>query len=358
MVEFEARFKNFLARRQDCKIVDDGSHHTPGGVADFLLDGGNICAELKCLDEDTLEKLQAFAAELIETRDLAVYGNVPFEEIIDGQADRGELNRTAIYKIARRLETEFRDANKQLKNTKKTLQLPRAQGLLIFANTKNQALDPKLAGSFISWLFNRRKPSGAPVCSSIDAVLYLTLIHDVGDLGGVRLQPAITLLRDDRPEYKRLDDYLQTFLEDWAAFNGIPMFAAEKPFEEIEDFSRTPMRRMGLAKGVKGFKIAINFEFPALCPKCGATFAHPAGNGNSMYINEPQKELLVVGLVCPQCDNIAATRVADLAVDRDGDTISVYPWLGRLENISGADWRKFIDRSGGPASATFNNRAT
>jgi hypothetical protein len=225
---------------------------------------------------------------------------------------------------------------------------------LIFANTKNQALDPKFAGSFISWLFNRRKPDGAPVCSSIDAVLYLTLIHHVGDLGGVRLQPALTLVRDDRPDYKSLNDYLTAFLEDWATFNGIPMFAAEKPFEQIEDFSRTPMRRMGLPKGVKGLKIALNFEFPALCPKCAATFAHPAGNGNAMNVNEPQKDLLIVRVICPRCHDVAATRVADLAVDRQGDTISVYPWIGRPEEMMGADWRRFIDRSEGPASAAFN----
>jgi hypothetical protein len=126
------------------------------------------------------------------------------------------------------------------------------------------------------------------VCNSIDGVLYLTLIHDVGDLGGVRLQPAIVLLRDDRRDYAPLDEYLRRFLEHWAAFNGIPMFTAEKSFDQIEDFSKTPMRRTGLqgaepTSRPNGMKIAMNFDFPALCTKCGATFAHPAGNGNATH---------------------------------------------------------------------------
>jgi hypothetical protein len=352
MNEFETRFHNFIAALPDCKILDDGSCNTPGGVADFLLNRESVCAELKCLDKDMLEKLQEFATELIETRNVDIYGRIPFEKIIEDQPDRGKLNRRAIYKVAQRVETDFRDANKQLRNTKKVLQIDNAHGLLIFANTQNQPLDPRLAASFLSWLFNRRKPDGQPVCSSIDAVLYLTQIHDVGDLDGVRLQPAITLFRDERPDYEPLKDYLMALLEDWAAFNRIPIFMAEQSFGQIEDFSMTPMRRAGLLKNLKQKPsppyIAWSFPMPALCQNCGTKFAHPAGNANPMYKNEPQKDFLVIGFVCPRCDDIAATRVADLAVDRDGDTISVYPWSGSLDDMLKPEWRRFIDRSNPP----------
>lgn len=350
MNEFESRFHSFIATLPGCKILDDGSRNTPGGVADFLLNWDIVCAELKCLDKNMLEKLQEFATELIETRNVDIYGKIPFEKIIENQPDRGKLNRRAIYKVAQRIETDFRDANKQLRNTKKDLQIPNAHGLLIFANTQNQPLDPRLAVSFLSWLFNRRKPDGQPVCSSIDAVLYLTRIHDVGDLDGVRLQPAITLFRDERPDYEPLKDYLAAFLADWAAFNRIPLFMAEKSYEQIEDFSRTPMRR-----GLKNLKrkpvppyIAASFPMPALCQNCGARFAHPAANANQMYKNEPQKDFLVIGFVCPRCDDIATTRVADLAEDRKGDTISVYPWTGSLDDMLKPEWRRFIDRSNPP----------
>jgi hypothetical protein len=352
MNEFERQFRAFITNRPDCRILDDGRQNIPGGIADFLLNGEQICAELKCLDEDTLEKLQAFATELIENRNLNIYGTVPFEKIIDGQADRGKLNRKAINKIARRLETDFRDANNQIKNTKRALRIFQAHGLVILANTGNQPLDPRLAGSFLGLLFNRRKPDGQPICSSIDAVLYHTQIHNVGDLDGVGLRPAITLLRDGRSQYEPLKAYLDRLLEDWAAFNGIPMFVAEQSFDQIKDFSRTPMRRMGLGKAIKsnakGLRIAASFPIPARCKKCDATFAHPAWNGNAMYVNEPQKDLLVVGFVCPRCDDIADTRVADFATDRDGDTINVYPWTGSLDDILKPDWRKFIDRSERP----------
>jgi hypothetical protein len=108
MNKFEVRFKSFVSGLADCRVVDDGFRR---GVADFLLNGGRICAELKCLDMDTVAKLQAFATELIDACDLPVYGTIPFDRIIAGQEDRATLNRKAIYKVAQRLETDFRDAN-------------------------------------------------------------------------------------------------------------------------------------------------------------------------------------------------------------------------------------------------------
>jgi hypothetical protein len=64
-----------------------------------------------------------------------------------------------------------------------------------------------------------------------------------------------------------------------------------------------------------------------------------------MYVNEAQKDFFVVGFVCPQCDGIADTRVADLAVDREGEVIRVYPWTGSLDDMLKPDWRQFIDRA-------------
>jgi hypothetical protein len=180
----------------------------------------------------------------------------------------------------------------------------------------------------------------------------LTQIHSVGELDEVRLNPAITLVRDERPEYAELKTYLSEFVEEWAAFNNMPLFAAEQSYERIEDFSRTPMRRRVLPKSLKENPkppyIAAKFSLPALCQQCGAKFAHPAGNGNPMYINEPQKDCFVVGFICPRCDQVAETRVADLTLDRDGDVIRVYPWTGTLNDFLGAEWRTFIDRNDPP----------
>jgi hypothetical protein len=67
-----------------------------------------------------------------------------------------------------------------------------------------------------------------------------------------------------------------------------------------------------------------------------------------MYVNEAQRDFLVIGFVCPKCNKIADTRVADLAVDKEGEVIRVFPWTGSLDDMLKPNWRNFIDRSDRP----------
>ena len=352
MNDFEKRFRQFISSRSECKILDDGKSNVNGEIADFLLDAKRIIAELKCLDEDMIEKLQTLATEIIDGRNLEFYGEFPFSDLIDSQPDKNELKKQAVLKIAGPLERHFKKANSQIKNIKRQLNLEDSHGLLILANTHNASLEPQAALWFLSVLLHRRKQDGSPICSSIDCILYLTQVHRVGELDGVKLQPAVTMLREEHYKYDGLDKYLQELLEDWAKFNNVPIFFSEKPFHEITDFSKIPMRRGGLLKDLtkrpKGWYIAVSFSMPALCGNCGARFAHPAADRNPMYVNEPQKDLLAVGFVCPRCDGIAATYAADLVVDRKQDIVTVYPWTGTVDDFLRTDWRSFIDRRNPP----------
>src|SRR5262249_5205910 len=153
-------------------------------IADFLLDDNRIVAELKCLDQDMIEKLQEFATEIIEGRNLEFYGKFPFSDLIEGQKDKNELKKRAVLKIVGPLERHFRKSNSQIKNIKKQLKLEKAHGLLILANTHNATLEPDVALWFLSVLLHRRKHDGSPICSSIDCILYLTEVHQLGELDG------------------------------------------------------------------------------------------------------------------------------------------------------------------------------
>lgn len=352
MEKFEDRFRRFVASRPDSKILDDGKRNPEGGIADFLLNHDSIIAELKCLEKDVIEKLQAFATKIMEDRKLLVYGAVPFSKIVETQPDREELKREAILKIGTSIERHFKKANDQIKNTKSKLNLMESSGLLILANTDNPTVEPDVAMWLLWLLFNRRKEDGSPICSAIQCVLYLTELHTAGDLDGTKLRPLISFFRDKGPRYEPLSKYLDVFLEDWAAFNRTALFITDEPYKLGKDFSQTPMRRGGLMRQLKEEPprpfIAATFPLPALCPHCGSRFAHPADRKNSMYVNEPQKDLLVVGFVCPRCDDIAATHIADLAVDRQGDIIRTHPWTRPIEDLLAPNWRDFIVRRDTP----------
>jgi hypothetical protein len=346
MTEFEKRFRRFIAGCPDCKILDDGNSNPPGGIADFQLNGDRIVAELKCLEEDKLVRLQRMATALIETRDLPVYGKVPFFKIIENQPDRAELSRKAILVIAGRLQYDFKDANRQIKKTTHRLGLKNSHGLLILANTSNQPLDPELAHGFLSLVFGKRKKDGPPICSSIDCVLYLPQFHTLGQLpDGVGLRPAMPLFRDERVEYEISRSYLvNTFLKRWAAFNGQRYFVTDQPFPETKDFSNAPLRSNS-EQTQSGWFIEIHFTIPRRCRDCGTTLDfQAAGYKQRMQYREAQPGCFVVYIFCPTCDQVAEVYAADRALDQKGNVSHVYPWDGTPDDLAAENWRTFIRR--------------
>jgi hypothetical protein len=350
MTEFEKRFRRFIAGCPDCKILDDGVSNPPGGIADFLISGNCVVAELKCLEANKSEPLQRLATELIETRQLPIYGEIPFDKIIEDQPDRSSLKRKAILTIAGRLQDDFKDANNQIKNTKSRLGLKDSHGLLILANTSNQPLDPQLAHDFLSFVFNKRKEKGGPpICSSIDCVLYLPQLHTLGRLpDGAGLQPAIPLFRDQRVEYEVFRTYLvNTLLKNWAAFNGQRYFVTDQPFPETKDFSNRPLRSLERKseQTKPGWFIETHFTLPRSCRECEATLDfEPTGHKQLMQHREPQPGCFVVYVFCPTCDEVAEVYAGDLAVDRKGNVVNVYPWSGTPTDLTATNWRSFIRR--------------
>ena len=79
------------------------------------------------------------------------------------------------------LKAAVKKANKQIKETKRALDLPEFKGLLIIANNNNTALDPRHARELIFRLLSKETFSG------INSVLYLTagqpVLVDGWDLG-------------------------------------------------------------------------------------------------------------------------------------------------------------------------------
>ena len=346
MTELEKRFRSFIASCPDCKILDDGNSNPEGGIADFLINGDRVVAELKCLATDKLDALQRLATELIETRDLAIYGEIPFDRIVEDQPDRSSLKRKAILTIAGRLQDDFKDANNQIKNTKSRLGLTDSHGLLILANTSNRPLDPELAHDFLSFVFNKRKEKdGPPICSSIDCVLYLPQLHTLGRLpDGGGLQPAMPLFRDERVEYEPVRRYLvNTFLKKWAAFNGQRYVVTDQPFPETKDFSNAPLRSLDTAakQSQRAWYTQPHFVTPRRCLECGIGLECPPV-GERMYTDKPQPNCFVLFFVCPSCHQVAEVQVADLGVDRQGNIVNLHPWAGTQADLTAANWRDFI----------------
>jgi hypothetical protein len=134
----------------------------------------------------------------------------------------------------------------------------------------------------------------------------------------------------------------------WAAFNGQRYFVLEQLVSKIKNFSKTSVRQVderGPNQNQRGWFIQTHFTVPRICRECGATLDfQPAGHKQPMDYHEPQPGCFIVHVLCPTCDQVAEVYAADLAIDRKGEVVNVYPWSGTPVDLTAANWRNFIHR--------------
>jgi hypothetical protein len=104
-----------------------------------------------------------------------------------------------------------RGAHRQIKQTKETLGLPEAKGLLILANEGNMDFEPYNLLLLVAHILNKKHPDGFPQYSSIHAVSILShnLLVSSPDLPS----PAFFWLNGHRPFCENSLQVLQSKLE-------------------------------------------------------------------------------------------------------------------------------------------------
>ncbi|MFH0918384.1 MAG: hypothetical protein V1830_04555 [Candidatus Omnitrophota bacterium] len=224
MDNFEQIFKGFINQVPGCEVLEDvfDKHRLRQfSNADYFLKNREIVAELKCLEQDSMPKLQEFVDELKETRGKIFFGEMAFDKYIKDFPDKDRLNKKAIKIVTHALKNDIGKANKQILETKQALGLSNSSGLLIVINVNNRALKPDLARHALLSLLNTRSFLGKTNYNSISACMYISEAHP--EFG---LLPFIVMDRD-RSKSKDLVaidiKYLEELQPKWAQFRGIPL---------------------------------------------------------------------------------------------------------------------------------------
>jgi len=157
----------------------------PPKNADYLFREHNVIAELKCLTKDSFgpdyhRKMKELTDEWLRRRWIVVFGNV--------NLDLRKLPPVCQEQWLRVIEKPLRKttveaANKQIRDTKKSLDIPRAKGLLLLASDGNQSLQPYDVLYFINRTFQKRTAAGDSQFSSIHGVCYFSLNMQVNNQG-------------------------------------------------------------------------------------------------------------------------------------------------------------------------------
>jgi hypothetical protein len=145
--------------------------------ADFLFRKRGVIAELKCLENNSLgenypAKMKALAESWMLRGLLIAFGAVNIEL----QKLRPECQREWLDLISEPFQGNIiKKADRQIRETKKWLDMPDAKGLLFVASDGNLAMQPYDVGFFVTRILAKKKPDGAAQYSSIDGFFYFSL---------------------------------------------------------------------------------------------------------------------------------------------------------------------------------------
>jgi len=236
--EMESRFAAFAMTVEGAESIDKLLQSTDQGQrADYLWRGRSVIAELKVLRADPQSKVDSTFDELSKRNDFPViFGAVEAHKVLAHLPDGDEQMRRLSQKIMRSVEGAFRDAKRQIANTKRILEIGDALGILALLNPDIESLDPINVGKEVSRLMQTRQND----MWAVDVVWLLSEAHFIGDA-----MPCIIIKGDRVDRFQWGGDFLTSLNERWAHFNNSPMFSGKSKLLADLPLKRKSERHIG-----------------------------------------------------------------------------------------------------------------
>lgn len=229
----EERFKAFLDQLDGSVDIDatfSEAQLDRKKRADYLLNDRQIVLEMKALKDDPEYKIVEQLDKLRDEHKIPVfYGALPLDYILRNVPTKNEVKRKVFTSMLRAVHEDLENANRQIRNTKHTLNLPSACGAMVILNEKIEIIDPRFIHERVSSFWLKRKSSGELRYTEIQFVWYISDAHGLDLVSGERgLTDMIVIM----PTIDKSDDnlrYLESLQSEWAKFEGLPFYEMGEP---------------------------------------------------------------------------------------------------------------------------------
>jgi len=201
----------------------------PRSSADYLFRDHNVIAELKALENDSFgepyrAKMANLTADWQRRGLLLVYGTAR----IDIRRLSPVCQKEWLDVLESSLQTNVvAKANRQIRNTKESLNLPSAKGILWVASDGNEDLQPNDVWILLCRLLQKTREDGTPQYSSVDSLAYFNPRMLV-ELPDSRRPALLWLSGARRPEDQEMLTFLQMLSDAW------PKYVAQAQGTEVQ----------------------------------------------------------------------------------------------------------------------------
>jgi len=223
----EPMVQAFFRQLPGCESIDElpmTAVQRGGKKADFFLFQRRIIAEVKEFVDDREAAVRDVLDTLRNQGMIRVERGVPLvQEVLRDHPERVAINARLFSAATSCLETHFREANQQIRETRRHWVADEALGILVLVNESVDILDPKAVAGAVNRLLGKRSPDGTPRFPMISSVVFITTAHRIVEDGGKRKDLVISMGLTSRQHDEDLRAAEQRIKEGWAAFRGLPV---------------------------------------------------------------------------------------------------------------------------------------
>ena len=215
------RFTNFLDSQAGAECIDSldltpeqaGAEH-----ADYFLQARHIVVEIKSLETDTAHKMQPILAPHMERPEFQEIPSRGLDAVLEMIHDGNQIRDAIFRAITESVEGVVEKANRQIRETKRTFDIPDAYGLLVVLNDAVLILPPTTVAKRVAHCFIKRTVTGDRRFPEIDAAWLLNERH-LTQIGGRRAVADIIIQNSQNNRGKYTSAIADHLSEKWAAFN-------------------------------------------------------------------------------------------------------------------------------------------
>jgi hypothetical protein len=219
--------KEFLERRLGGECIDKlpmTEEQQEALKADFFLFEREVVVEVKELVDDRVERARAVIDKWRARPGWPlVYGEAGIQEVLKHHPLGRHVSEELFAAVTASIENAFRDANRQIRETKKAFGLQDSHGILMLVNEAVDLFEPKVLAGKLSRLFLKKEQDGKPRFPHVDTVLIVTGAHSVRGADGRARSIIIAMTPQLHEPNNPLDSLEHLIMEQWAAFLNRPL---------------------------------------------------------------------------------------------------------------------------------------
>lgn len=223
----EERFFDFLGQLDGSESIDDCiSTHELGKSkrADYLLRNRDIVVEVKTLKHDPEYKIEERLKLHRNRPEFPVfYWPSELSEILPYLSDGEEIRRNIFDAITNAIQKAVRNADDQIAETKKTLGISNACGVLVLLNEAIGILSPEIVTIKANQLILQKR-GGDFRFKEIAYIWIISEGHLLQCKDGPQTLPLVLLEGPYADNFKEEGAYLDSLQRRWSAFAGLPLF--------------------------------------------------------------------------------------------------------------------------------------